>query len=88
MEWSLGLWTFPGANPARVGHPAPFPEELPRRLILLYSYKEDVILDLFLGSGTTCLAARNQGRRSIGIEKDAGYCELARAMVGAESSLR
>lgn len=82
MDWSLGFWTFPGANPVRSGHPAPFPEQLPKRLILLYSYKEDAILDPFLGSGTTCLAARNQGRRSIGVEIDRNYCELARETVG------
>lgn len=87
MEWSLGLWTFSGANPLRMGHPAPFPEELPRRLILLYSYKEDVILDPFLGSGTTCLAAKNQGRRSVGVEVDPGYCELAKDTIGAQMPL-
>lgn len=87
MDWSLGIWTFSGANPARVGHPAPFPEELPKRLILLYSYKEDVILDPFLGSGTTCVAATNQERHSIGVEIDQGYCELAKEAVGAQLSL-
>jgi site-specific DNA-methyltransferase (adenine-specific) len=87
MEWSLGTWTFSGANPVRVGHPAPYPEELPKRLILLYSYKEDVILDPFLGSGTTCVAAKNLGRRSIGVEIDPGYCELAETNAGAQLPL-
>jgi site-specific DNA-methyltransferase (adenine-specific) len=86
-EWSLGLWSFSGENPNRVGHPAPFPEELPTRLILLYSYTEDVILDPFLGSGTTCRAAKTHGRHSIGIEIDDGYCELARASVGNQLPL-
>lgn len=81
--WSLGHWTFAGENPGRVGHPAPFPEELPRRLILLYSYHQDVVLDPFLGSGTTCRVAARLGRRSIGVEIDPGYCALARdALVG------
>lgn len=82
--WSLGHWTFAGANPGRAGHPTPFPEELPRRLILLYSYREDVILDPFVGSGTTCVAAKKQGRTSIGVEIDPGYAELAAA--GAKSA--
>ena len=56
---------------------APRPEELPRRLILLYSYLEDVVLDPFLGSGTTCRAARRLGRPSIGVEIDPGYCRRA-----------
>jgi site-specific DNA-methyltransferase (adenine-specific) len=83
MDWSLGLWTFAGANPLRAGHPAPYPEELPRRLVLLYSYKEDLILDPFLGSGTTCLAASNLGRRSVGVEIDPAYCALAAQTLGA-----
>jgi site-specific DNA-methyltransferase (adenine-specific) len=83
QDWSLGTWTFQGENPARVGHPAPFPEELPRRLILLYSYREDVILDPFLGSGTTCRVARRLGRRSIGVEIDPAYCALAASAIEA-----
>jgi len=50
---------------------------LPRRLISLFSFKEDVVLDPFLGSGTTCVAARKLGRRSVGVEIDSGYCEVA-----------
>jgi site-specific DNA-methyltransferase (adenine-specific) len=83
-NWSLGTWTFPGENPQRAGHPAPYPEELPRRLILLYSYLEDVVLDPFLGSGTTCRAARRLGRPSIGVEIDPGYCRRAARSMGLE----
>ncbi len=77
LAWTLGMWTFPGANARRVGHPAPFPEELPRRLIKLYSYPDDLVLDPFLGSGTTVVAARRLGRRGIGVEINPEFCELA-----------
>jgi site-specific DNA-methyltransferase (adenine-specific) len=77
LAWTLGVWTFAGANPRRVGHPAPFPEELPRRLIKLYSYPSDLILDPFLGSGTTCVVASRLGRRSVGVEINPRFCELA-----------
>ncbi len=75
--WTLGHWTFAGENPSRVGHPAPFPPELPRRPILLYSYREDIVLDPFAGSGTTLLVARELGRESIGVEVDPSYCAVA-----------
>jgi site-specific DNA-methyltransferase (adenine-specific) len=77
MEASLGIWKFRGENSKKWGHPAPFPEELPRRLIKLFSFKEDVVLDPFLGSGTTCRAALDYGRRSIGIDIDERFCEVA-----------
>lgn len=77
MDWTLGLWTFNGQNSSQYGHPAPFPEELPRRLIKLFSFREDVVLDPFLGSGTTCRVAKDLGRRSIGIEIDARFCRIA-----------
>jgi site-specific DNA-methyltransferase (adenine-specific) len=76
LAWTLGVWTFGGANPRRVGHPAPFPEELPRRLIKLYSYPDDLVLDPFCGSGTTLVAARKLGRRAYGVEINPSFCEL------------
>jgi site-specific DNA-methyltransferase (adenine-specific) len=76
LAWTLGMWTFAGANPRRVGHPAPFPEELPRRLIKLYSYPEDLILDPFSGSGTTLVAAKRLGRSSVGVEINPAFCDL------------
>ena len=77
MEWTLGLWAFNGQNTAQHGHPAPFPEELPRRLIKLFSFREDIVLDPFLGSGTTCRVAKDLGRRSIGVEISREFCEVA-----------
>ena len=77
MAWTLGLWTFNGANAKRVGHPAPFPRELPKRCIKLFSYEGDTIFDPFVGSGTTLVEAELQGRRSIGVDIDKKYCELA-----------
>lgn len=76
LDWTLGTWKFAGANPRRVGHPAPFPEELPRRLIKLYSYPDDLVLDPFSGSGTTLVAAKRLGRASIGVEINPAFCEL------------
>ncbi len=77
MDWTLGLWAFNGQSTSQYGHPAPFPEELPRRLIQLFSFREDVVLDPFLGSGTTCRVAKNLGRRSIGVELNPTFCEIA-----------
>jgi site-specific DNA-methyltransferase (adenine-specific) len=76
LAWTLGMWTFAGANPRRVGHPAPFPEELPKRLIKLYSYPDDLVLDPFAGSGTTLVAAKRLGRTSLGVEINPVFCDL------------
>jgi len=81
MEWTNGLWTFPGESKKRIGHPAPFPPELPRRCIKLFSYVDDTVLDPFVGSGTTLIVAHLNQRRSIGIEVDKGYCDLAKERV-------
>jgi site-specific DNA-methyltransferase (adenine-specific) len=83
LAWTLGTWTFAGANPKRVGHPAPFPEELPRRLIKLYSYPGDLVLDPFVGSGTTLIAATRLGRRSLGVEINEEFCKLSARNVRA-----
>jgi site-specific DNA-methyltransferase (adenine-specific) len=76
IEWTNGFWTFGGESKKRIGHPAPYPVELPRRCIKLFSFVEDV-LDPFLGSGTTAIAALQNNRRAIGIEVDEKYCQLA-----------
>ena len=79
MDWTNGLWTFNGESKKRTGHPAPFPMELPRRCIKLFSFVGDTVLDPFMGSGTTLAAALETGRRGIGIELERRYCALAKA---------
>ncbi len=77
VEWTNGLWTFSGESKKRVGHPAPFPMELPKRCIKLFSYVGDVVLDPFLGSGTTLIMAHKLDRVGIGVEIDEEYFKLA-----------
>ena len=77
IQWTKSIWTFPAVNAKKIGHPAPFPVELPHRLIKLYSYEGDVVLDPFIGSGTTCLAAIQNNRKYIGYDIKKEYIELA-----------
>lgn len=77
LEWTKSVWTFPAVSARKVGHPAPFPEELPHRLIQLYTYRGEVVLDPFVGSGSTCLAARRDGRHYIGYDVNQEYIQLA-----------
>ncbi len=86
MESTLDVWEIPSESAARVGHPAPFPVELPRRLIELYTYAGDLVLDPFIGSGTTALAAAASGRHYIGFDTEPGYVELARSRLAREIS--
>jgi len=74
---TLSVWRFNPESASKIGHPAPFPLELPLRLINLYSYKTDLILDPFLGSGTTCVAAKKLARDYIGYDIEEKYCKLA-----------
>lgn len=76
MDWTNGVWTFSGESKKRIGHPAPFPVELPRRCIKLFSFVDDTVLDPFLGSGSTLLAAYLNNRKGIGIDIDKKYCDL------------
>ena len=78
MEWTNGVWNFNGESKKRIGHPAPFPVELPRRCIKLFSFVGDMILDPFLGSGTTLIACLLNNRYGVGIDIDEKYCELAK----------
>ncbi len=77
IEWTKSVWTFPAVSARSIGHPAPFPEELPHRLIQLYTFKDDVVLDPFCGSGTACLAAIKDGRHYIGYDIEEKYVQLA-----------
>jgi len=77
MEWTKSVWIMNPESAKKVGHPAPFPIELPYRLIQLYSFKGDVILDPFMGSGTTAIAALMSGRKYIGYDIDPEYVKLA-----------
>ncbi len=77
IQWTKSIWTFPAVNAKRIGHPAPFPVELPHRLINLYSYENDVVLDPFCGSGTTCLAAIENNRYYIGYDINKDYIDLS-----------
>lgn len=83
LEWTRSVWSFPAVTARQVGHPAPFPEELPHRLIQLYSFKGDLVLDPFAGSGTTCVAALRDGRRFVGYEINAAYVQLAETRLRA-----
>lgn len=77
LESTLSVWEIGAESARRVGHPAPFPEALADRVIRLYSYLGDVVLDPFMGSGTTCVSAARNGRHYVGYDISAEYCALA-----------
>lgn len=81
IEWTRSVWTFPAVNAKKIGHPAPFPIELPHRLINLYSYEGDVVLDPFCGSGTTAIAARQNNRNYICYDIKPEYIDLAKRRI-------
>lgn len=81
MKWTNGVWTFNGESGKRIGHPAPFPRELPHRCIKLFSFVRDVVFDPFAGSGTTLIEAANNNRIGIGVDIDKNYCELAKRRI-------
>ena len=81
INWTQSIWTFPAVNAKKIGHPAPFPIELPHRLINLYSYEGDVVLDPFCGSGSTCIAACKNNRSYIGYDIKKEYIDLAKKRI-------
>jgi len=86
LEWTKSVWTFPPVSAKKIGHPAPFPEELPHRLIKLYSFINDVVLDPFLGSGTTSLTAVKNDRNYVGYDTNKKYIQLADKRINAYQS--
>jgi DNA modification methylase len=83
LEWTKSVWTFPAVSAKQIGHPAPFPEELPHRLIQLYTFKDDVVLDPFVGSGTACLSAIKDKRNYVGYDIDPEYVKLAKKRISS-----
>lgn len=83
MQSTLSIWEILPESAKRVGHPAPFPIALAERVIKLYSYVDDVVLDPFNGSGTTCVAAKQHGRAYVGYEISEEYCQIARNRLDA-----
>ena len=88
MEWTNGVWTFSGQSKKGAGgHPAAFPIELPKRCIKLFSYIGDTVLDPFVGSGSTLIAALQNGRRGLGVDIDADYCKIAKQRLRKEENM-
>ncbi|HLI02228.1 MAG TPA: DNA methyltransferase, partial [Acidimicrobiales bacterium] len=84
LEATLDVWDIPPERATRVGHPAPFPVDLPQRLIDLYTYRGDIVLDPFMGSGSTAVAALRTGRHFVGYDTDAGYVTACLERIKAE----
>lgn len=81
MEATTSIWSIKPASAKRIGHPAPFPVDLPKRLIELYTFEGDLVLDPFLGSGTTAVAAIETDRHFVGYDNDTAYLEIARTRI-------
>ncbi len=83
LEWTKSVWDFPAVSAKKIGHAAPFPEELPHRLIQLYSFRDDVVLDPFAGSGTVCLSALKNHRNYVAYDIAPEYIKLAETRISA-----
>jgi modification methylase len=81
LEFTKSVWEFPSESARKVGHPAPFPVELPYRLIQLYTFSNEIVLDPFMGSGQTAIAAQKAGRHFIGYEISGEYLDLANSRI-------
>ncbi len=87
LDWTNGVWTFMGESKKRVGHPAPFPVELPKRCIKLFTFVGDTVLDPFMGSGSTLIAAALSERKGIGVEIEKHYCQIAKLRLINEAKI-
>lgn len=76
-SWRNAIWKIPPAKATRVKHIAPFPKEIPKRLVILYTFENEIVLDPFVGSGTTCVVAKELGRQYIGIDHKEEYVKLS-----------
>jgi DNA modification methylase len=81
LEFTKSVWAFPTESARKIGHPAPFPMELPYRCIQLYTFSNEVVLDPFMGSGQTALAALKAGRHFVGYELNEAYLNLAKKRI-------
>jgi site-specific DNA-methyltransferase (adenine-specific) len=81
LEFTKSVWEIPSESARKIGHPAPFPVDLPYRLIQLYTFSNEIVLDPFMGSGQTALAALKAGRHFVGYEINGEYLELARGRI-------
>ena len=84
LEWTKSVWEFPPTSAKRARHPAPFPQELPRRLIQLYTYSDELVLDPFMGTGNAALAALSCGRKFVGYDIEPTYVEIAEQRIREE----
>jgi site-specific DNA-methyltransferase (adenine-specific) len=88
MDWTNGVWTFNGQSKKGAGgHPAPFPIELPRRCVKLFSFIDDVVFDPFLGSGSTLIASHLNNRKGVGVDIDKRYCDIAIGRLKQEAKI-
>ena len=87
LEFTKSIWSFPAESAKRVNHPAPFPVELPRRLIQLYTFANDIVLDPFMGSGTTAVASVQSRRAYVGYDTSLEYVQTAQSRLAALSKV-
>lgn len=86
ISQTKSIWSFPTERASRVNHPAPFPVDLPRKCIEMFTFEGDVVLDPFLGSGTTAVASKQTGRKYIGVDLSEEYCKIAEQRVESTPS--
>lgn len=88
LDWTNGMWKFNGESKTKIGHPSPFPVELPYRCIKLFSYVGDTVLDPFVGSGSTLIVTVQTNRRAIGVEIDKNYCQITKKRLLKETNIK